>query len=150
MIEQIIETLPYLGVVMILVASGFGLPIPEDVPLLLGGYLCGVGQADIQLMVPVAFFAVVGADLIVFGLGRRYGHHVPRLPILRRYSQRGAPRPGRAVLPRTRRQNLVHGPFHAPAYVPRSTLVPGFLRIPTWKMGCCRRFSPPPSVFRSG
>lgn len=84
-IEQIIFHLPYLGVVLIIFAGGFGMPIPEDVPLLVGGYLCGVGKADITVMLPVTFSAVVGADFLVYFLGRRYGHHVPKLPLLRRY-----------------------------------------------------------------
>ena len=85
LIQQFIEHLPYLGVVLILAISGFGAPIPEDLPLLLGGYLCGTGRADIWIMLPVTFVAVLGADLMVYSMGRRYGHHVPRLPLLRRY-----------------------------------------------------------------
>lgn len=84
-IEQLILHLPYLGVVLVLLAGGFGMPIPEDLPLLAGGYLCGRGHASVEVMLPVAFMAVVGADLLVYYLGRRYGHHIPRLPVLRRY-----------------------------------------------------------------
>ena len=85
LIEQIIVHLPYLGVVFVLMLGGFGAPIPEDLPLLLGGYLCGSGQADVTIMLPVTLVAVLGADLMVYFLGRRYGHHVPKLPLLRRY-----------------------------------------------------------------
>jgi len=84
-IEQFIVHLPYLGVVLVLTAGGFGMPIPEDLPLLIGGYLCGVGQAQVTIMLPVSLAAVVGADFMVYLLGRRYGHHVPKLPLLRRY-----------------------------------------------------------------
>lgn len=75
----------YLAVVGILLASGFGLPVPEDIPLLVGGMLCGLGHANIYIMTPLAFMAVLSADLTVFLLGRKYGHYVPRLPIIRRY-----------------------------------------------------------------
>lgn len=85
LIEQLIDQLPYLGVVFVLLLGGFGAPIPEDLPLLLGGYLCGKGQADVTIMLPVTLVAVLGADLMVYFLGRRYGHHVPKLPLLRRY-----------------------------------------------------------------
>ena len=84
LLEQLIVNLPYAGVVIILLASGFGLPIPEDVPLLVGGYCCGVGLANIWVMVPVALVSVLGGDCIVYGMGRRYGHHVQKLPLLRR------------------------------------------------------------------
>lgn len=88
MLEQLIEHLPYLGVVLILLAGGFGLPIPEDIPLLLGGYYCGIGKAELSIMLPVAFVAVLGADMVVYALGLRYGHHVPKLPMFGKYLTR--------------------------------------------------------------
>lgn len=84
-IHQLIAHLPYLGVLLALMAGGFGLPVPEDIPLLIGGYCCGIGLANIWIMVPVAFFSVMVGDATVFILGRRYGHHVSRLPVLGRY-----------------------------------------------------------------
>ncbi|MCC6579843.1 MAG: DedA family protein [Phycisphaeraceae bacterium] len=83
--ETLLANLPYVGLVVVLVLSGFGLPLPEDVPLIFAGYLCGIGEANIYIMLPVAFFAVLGTDLLVYWLGRRLGHHVPRLPVIRRY-----------------------------------------------------------------
>lgn len=85
MIEQIIHHLPYMGVVIIIFAGGFGMPIPEDLPLIVGGYLCGMGQADIYIMFPLGLSTVLGADLMVYAMGRMYGHHVPRIPLLKRY-----------------------------------------------------------------
>jgi membrane protein DedA with SNARE-associated domain len=75
----------YVGVAAVLLALGFGFPLPEDIPLLTGGYLCGIGHTHIEIMMPVCLAAVLGADAILYYLGRRYGHHVPRLPVLRRY-----------------------------------------------------------------
>ncbi len=75
----------YVAIVTVLLVSGLGLPIPEDIPLLLAGMLCGMGRANIWVMVPLTFAAVVIADLMVFTMGRVCGHHVPRLPIVGRY-----------------------------------------------------------------
>lgn len=75
----------YAGVVLILLISGLGAPIPEDLPLLAGGFACGMGYADITVMLPVSFTAVLGADFLIYWMGRRYGEHVPRLPLIRRY-----------------------------------------------------------------
>ncbi len=77
--------MPYVVVLGLLLLSGFGLPIPEDVPLILAGYLAYHGYADPWALFPLTFIAVVGADLMVFWLGRRYGHHVPKLPLMRRF-----------------------------------------------------------------
>lgn len=76
---------PYVVICGILLISGFGLPIPEDLPLLVGGYLCGRGYANPWIMFPAAFIAILGSDAIVFFIGRLYGHHVPRIPLLRRF-----------------------------------------------------------------
>ncbi len=83
--ESLIEQLPYLGVVLILLIAGFGVPIPEDVPLIIGGVMCGLKHADIRLMLPLCFVAVMGADLTMFTLGRWHGDRLRRLPVLRRY-----------------------------------------------------------------
>ncbi len=77
--------MPYVVVLGLLLLSGFGLPIPEDVPLILAGYLAYFGYADPWVLFPLTFLAVIGADLMVFWLGRRYGHHVPKLPLMRRF-----------------------------------------------------------------
>jgi membrane protein DedA with SNARE-associated domain len=76
----------------LLVVSGLGLPIPEDVPLLAAGYLCYLAELDpapgglrLWFMIPATFLAVLSADLLIYYLGRRYGHHLPRLPLLRRH-----------------------------------------------------------------
>jgi membrane protein DedA with SNARE-associated domain len=77
--------MPYVVVLGLLLLSGFGLPIPEDIPLILAGYLSYYGYADAWVLFPLTFLAVVGADVMVFVLGRKYGHHVPKLPLMRRF-----------------------------------------------------------------
>jgi len=83
--ESLIEHLPYLGVIFILFVAGFGVPIPEDVPLIIGGVMCGLGHANILIMLPITFAAVLGADITMFTIGRWHGDQLRRLPILRRY-----------------------------------------------------------------
>ena len=79
---------PLVGAFLILgllLLSGFGLPIPEDIPILVAGYLSA--QSDIVdpwWMLPATFIAIVGSDGIVFFLGRKYGRHVPKVPLLGR------------------------------------------------------------------
>jgi membrane protein DedA with SNARE-associated domain len=77
--------MPYLLVVVVFFLTGFGLPFPEDIPIIIAGWMCAVGYADPWLMFPTVFGSILGSDAIVFFLGRRYGHHVSRLPLLRRY-----------------------------------------------------------------
>jgi membrane protein DedA with SNARE-associated domain len=95
----------YLAIAVWLLLSGFGLPFPEDVPLILGGALCShhaaaavakywgytgpdlesLRPAKLWLMILVCYVCIVGADCILYWLGRRYGHHVPRIRLLRHY-----------------------------------------------------------------
>jgi len=85
MSEELIIKLPYIGLAVVLFLSGFGVPIPEDIPLILAGYMCGKGDANIYLMFPIGFFTIVGTDYILFLLGRRWGHAVPKMPLIGRY-----------------------------------------------------------------
>ena len=73
----------YVLVAVLLLSSGFGVPIPEDIPLLVGGWLCRRQQANLWIMMPVAWAFVLAGDCVLYALGRRYGHHVPKLPGLR-------------------------------------------------------------------
>ena len=76
-----------IGITAVLLISGLGVPIPEDIPLLLAGFLCsehGGRLSHLSAMIPLTYCAVFGADLMVYGLGRRYGSHVIDFPVLRR------------------------------------------------------------------
>lgn len=72
-------------VIGLLLAGGLGLPLPEDIPLLLSGYLCYKGLASLNLMLPLTFGAVLGGDSIIYLMGRRYGHLVSRIPFLKHH-----------------------------------------------------------------
>jgi membrane protein DedA with SNARE-associated domain len=88
--------LVYLAVVGMMFASGFGLPIPEEVTLLSLGWLTFMGSRPDLFPPPpeggtpinmhhaaiVAFLAVVGADFLIFSMGRKWGRKLlyhPRL-----------------------------------------------------------------------
>jgi membrane-associated protein len=70
-----------LHLVLALLAGGVGLPLPEDVALLSGGYLLWRGLADARELWPAAVAAVVAGDLILYSIGRVAG----RTPLLRRW-----------------------------------------------------------------
>lgn len=79
----------YIAVFLVLVACGFGLPIPEDVTLVAGGIICGLSLAtdyhlDKYIMMAVALSGVLIGDGIMFSLGRIVGPKVTRMPVIRR------------------------------------------------------------------
>ncbi|HEY1088454.1 MAG TPA: DedA family protein, partial [Archangium sp.] len=69
------------GVVFgILLAAGFGLPLPEDIPLIMGGVLVHRGQATLWVMMLVGYAGIILGDSIMFMLGRRVGSRVGATP----------------------------------------------------------------------
>jgi len=77
----------YLGLILVLLAAGFGLPLPEDIPLLAAGWLVYKGNADLTLMIITALFGVLLGDTIIFSLGRRYGMRILEHRFLRRIAK---------------------------------------------------------------
>ena len=65
----------YQGIFLALLASGMGLPIPEELPVITAGIL--VGHEDTQLkwyiMLPVVIAGVVIGDGLLYGMGRLWG-----------------------------------------------------------------------------
>ena len=59
----------YAAVFSILLLCGMGVPIPEDVTLVAGGVLAGLGAANVHIMVLVSYLGVMAGDSIMFGLG---------------------------------------------------------------------------------
>jgi membrane protein DedA with SNARE-associated domain len=74
----------YSVVILVLTASSFGLPIPEEVVLVTSGLIAhfAIAQSlqsglppsiDPENLAAICLVAVLGSDLVVFWLGRRYG-----------------------------------------------------------------------------
>lgn len=86
-LNQYATNAPYLVIFGILLATGFGLPLPEDIPLVIGGTLCGAtpdGHPYIWIMLPGTMIAIVGSDCMLYLLGRWLGPSIHRHPILKR------------------------------------------------------------------
>lgn len=66
----------YLAVFFVLLVCGFGVPIPEDVSLVAGGVIAGMGHADVQVMFIVGMTGVLIGDATMFTIGRLFGEKV--------------------------------------------------------------------------
>ncbi len=66
----------YLIVLGILVACGFGLPISEDLLLIIVGFLIQSGKLQLVPGLAVAYFGCLGGDFILFNIGYHYGETV--------------------------------------------------------------------------
>jgi len=75
----------YAAVFSVLIACGFGLPIPEDVTLVTGGIISGLGYTHVATMTIVGLAGVLVGDGLVFTVGRVYGTRVFELKWVKRF-----------------------------------------------------------------
>lgn len=80
-LEHLIELFAehdYLAVFLVLLVCGFGVPIPEDITLVAGGVISGLGYSNVHAMFGVGMAGVLMGDLSMFMLGRHFGERVLR------------------------------------------------------------------------
>jgi membrane protein DedA with SNARE-associated domain len=68
----------------ILIACGFGLPMPEDVVLITGGILASHGVTQLWLVNIICLAGVVMGDGIIFFIGRTFGQQVKSKGVFRK------------------------------------------------------------------
>ncbi|HEV8290524.1 MAG TPA: DedA family protein [Tepidisphaeraceae bacterium] len=61
---------------------GLGLPVPEDIPLIVSGILIGSGKMHLAIAAPLAWAGIIGGDCVLYMLGRSYGLNITRLPFV--------------------------------------------------------------------
>ena len=74
----------YLAVFVMLLLCGFGLPIPEDITLVAGGIIAGLGYADVHTMFAVCMAGVLIGDGIMFTLVHHFGQRILAFAPVRR------------------------------------------------------------------
>jgi membrane protein DedA with SNARE-associated domain len=67
-------------VFVILMACGVGLPMPEDVSLILGGFLVQQGKANLGLMILTGYIGIIAGDSLIFYMGRKFGSKLGKTP----------------------------------------------------------------------
>ena len=68
-----IEHFTYLGLLIVLMLCGLGLPVPEDAVLLTGGFLAHRGLIQYPITLAVSFVGVITGDCSLYFLGRHFG-----------------------------------------------------------------------------
>jgi membrane protein DedA with SNARE-associated domain len=100
LVSSYIEHFTYAGLFLVLVLCGLGLPVPEDLALLTGGFLVHRGITEYPTTLAVSFVGVLAGDNSLFFLGRRFGTGVlkylefvqpralPRIERLKKFMER--------------------------------------------------------------
>ena len=86
-LEQVVDLIDigwagYLVLFGLLFSCGLGMPLPEDIPLLVAGMLVGTGKMHLVVAGTVAWCGIIGGDCVLYYLGRRYGLNITRVPFV--------------------------------------------------------------------
>ena len=133
MTEQLIGKLGYLGIALILILGGLGLPIPEEAPIIVAAILSRNGT----LSWPLAFASCLGGvllgDMVVYFLGYFYGEKVLSLRLTRRLLTRQREAQIKGYFHRHGFKILVSGRF-VPGFRTAAYLTAGILKLPPVKL----------------
>ena len=72
----------------LLFACGLGLPMPEDIPLLLAGWFIAQGKMNPVIASVVAWCGIIGGDCVLYYLARKYGMNVTKAPLIGKHVTR--------------------------------------------------------------
>jgi membrane protein DedA with SNARE-associated domain len=76
--ETILGRWGYVGIIVFLILTGCGLPIPEEVPIVGAGWASSPeqGKLDPWLALLSCYVGAVVGDIIMYGIGRRFGRRL--------------------------------------------------------------------------
>ena len=78
----------YLVLFGLLCVCGLGLPLPEDIPLILAGAMVARGNMDLAMAGVCAWAGIIGGDCILYFLSRKYGMGITRVPFVGKHITR--------------------------------------------------------------
>jgi membrane protein DedA with SNARE-associated domain len=138
--EQFLQDWGYLGVLLGILSTGIPfVPIPEELPVVVGGVLVGHGSARWWIMLPVCIGAVIVGDAMLYGVGRWSGPRILNSTWIQKY-----------VLPPERRQKIEENfQKHGIKILLFARLTPG-IRAPIFVMAGITKLPLPRFVLADG
>lgn len=71
-----LEHVSYIGIVMVLVLTGTGIPIPEEIPVVVAGVAAKTGTLQFWPAFAACLVGAVLGDLVMYAIGYRFGRSV--------------------------------------------------------------------------
>jgi len=134
---EYLGTWSYAGLFIVLLAAGFGLPLPEDIPLVLSGYLVSEAHGDainpLILMILTGLAGVMAGDSATYWLGRYFGPGIVEKRWFRRIAKPW-------LIERAKEKYTMHGAkvLFASRFMPGLRcimfMMAGVFKIPYWKL----------------
>lgn len=75
-VSPFIEHFPYVGLFVLLILGGIGLPFPEDATLILCGFLIAHNIVGAVPVIIVVYIGLLLADFFLYFVGRKYGRMI--------------------------------------------------------------------------
>lgn len=77
-----IGTKGYFVLFGLLFSCGLGVPIPEDIPLLVAGALVGSKHMSLLPAALCAWCGIIGGDCVLYYLGHHFGLNITKIPVI--------------------------------------------------------------------
>lgn len=74
MFEYLYGNISYFGIVAVLLLSGLGLPVPEELPVVIAGAASAYGQLNPWLALLACIVGALAGDCLLYFLGYHFGH----------------------------------------------------------------------------
>jgi membrane protein DedA with SNARE-associated domain len=87
-VEQWMQAGGYFVLFGLLFACGLGLPLPEDIPLIIAGALLCKDPHSWILSAIFAWCGIIGGDICLYMMGRRFGMEITRVPFIGKHVTR--------------------------------------------------------------
>jgi membrane protein DedA with SNARE-associated domain len=131
--EDLIVQLGYAGFFLVLVLGGLGLPVPEEVPVILAGVLTRKAVLSGPLAFGSCLLGVIVGDFVVYFLGYYYGEKVLSLPLTRKFLTKPREAQIKGYFHRHGIKILIVGRF-AVGFRTAAYLTAGILKLPALRL----------------
>ena len=75
----------YIVLFLLLFSCGLGMPLPEDIPLLIAGAMIAAGRMNPVIACIAAWCGIVGGDVVLYHIGKKWGLEVRKAPLIGRH-----------------------------------------------------------------
>jgi membrane protein DedA with SNARE-associated domain len=130
---SLIGRLGYIGIVLLLVLGGLGLPVPEEAPILLAAVLSRKRQMVWPIALASCFVGVLVGDFLVYFLGFVYGEKVLGFRLTRKLLTKAREAQIKGYFHRHGIKILILGRF-AVGFRTAAYLTAGILRLPALRL----------------
>ena len=130
---DLIRQFGYLGIILLLVLGGLGLPVPEEAPIVLAAILSRRGSMIWPIALPACLVGVLLGDFVVYYLGYFYGEKVLGFRLTRKFLTKAREAQIKGYFHRHGVKILILGRF-AVGFRTAAYLTAGILRLPTLRL----------------